>query len=112
LQGSLEGSGYKVFATSDSAVAIDLYRRIFHEVALVISDIVMPGMDGMELIKQIKAINPEVKILAVSGYSKYVVEKGEIKETDGFLQKPFESYNLLSTVRRILDTKSKKFMPV
>ncbi len=112
MQGSLEGSGYKVFATSDSAVAMDIYRRIFHEVALVVSDIVMPGMDGMELIKQIKAINPEVKILAVSGYSRYVAEKGEIKEMDGFLQKPFESYNLLSTVRRILDTKSKKFMPV
>jgi PAS domain S-box-containing protein len=112
MQGSLESHGYKVFATSDSAVAMDIYRRIFNEVALVISDIVMPGIDGMELIRQIKTINPEVKILAVSGYSRYVAEKGEIKEIDGFLQKPFESYNLLSVVRRILDTKSKKFMPV
>ena len=98
--------------TSDSSVAIDIYRRIFHEVALVISDIVMPGIDGKELIRQIKTINPDVKVLAVSGYSRYVAEKEEIKEIDGFLQKPFESYYLLSVVRRILDTKTKKFIPV
>jgi two-component system cell cycle sensor histidine kinase/response regulator CckA len=111
MRDSLESNGYKVFATCDSTVAMDIYRRIFHEVALVISDIVMPGIDGKELIRQIKVINPDVKVLAVSGYTRYVAEKDEIKEIDGFLQKPFESYNLLSVVRRILDAKSKKFMP-
>jgi two-component system, cell cycle sensor histidine kinase and response regulator CckA len=111
MQASLESQGYKVFATSDSNVAMDLYRRIFHEVALVISDIAMPGIDGKELIRQIKGVNPDVKILAVSGYSRYVAGNEEIKEIDGFLQKPFESYYLLSVVRRILDTKSKKFIP-
>jgi PAS domain S-box-containing protein len=111
MRDSLESQGYKVFATSDSTVAMDLYRRIFHEVALVISDIAMPGIDGKELIHQIKGVNPDVKILAVSGYSRYVAGNDEIKEIDGFLQKPFESYYLLSVVRRILDTKSKKFIP-
>jgi CheY-like chemotaxis protein len=111
MRDSLESQGYKVFATSDSNVAMDLYRRIFHEVALVISDIAMPGIDGKELIRQIKGVNPDVKILAVSGYSRYVAGNDEIKEIDGFLQKPFESYYLLSVVRRILDTKSKKFVP-
>ncbi len=112
MRDSLESNGYKVFATSDSTVAMDIYRKIFHEVALVISDIAMPGIDGKELIRQIKTINPDVKVLAVSGYSRYIADKDEIKEIDGFLQKPFESYNLLSVVRRILDTKSKKLMPV
>jgi len=111
MRESLENQGYKVFATSDSTVAMDIYRRIFNEVALVISDIAMPGIDGKELIRQIKGVNPDVKILAVSGYSRYVAGNDEIKEIDGFLQKPFESYYLLSMVRRILDTKSKKFMP-
>jgi DNA-binding NtrC family response regulator len=111
MRDSLESQGYKVFATSDSSIAMDLYRRIFDEVALVISDIAMPGIDGRELIRQIKGVNPEVKILAVSGYSRYVAGKDEIKDIDGFLQKPFESYYLLSVVRRILDTKSKKFIP-
>ncbi len=61
MRDSLENHGYKVFATSDSTVAMDLYRRIFHEVALVITDIVMPGIDGRELIRQIKVINPALR---------------------------------------------------
>jgi len=112
MRDSLESNGYKVFATSDSTIALDLYRRIFHEVALVITDMVMPGIDGKELVRQIKLINPDVKVLAVSGYSKYIGGKDDIREIDGFIQKPFESYNLLSTVKRILEAKDKKFIPV
>jgi two-component system, cell cycle sensor histidine kinase and response regulator CckA len=112
MRDSLENQGYKVFATGDSTVAIDIYRRIFNEVALIITDIVMPGIDGRELIRQIKVINPDVKVLAISGYTKYVGEKEDIKDIDGFLQKPFESYYLLSVVKRILESKTKKFIPV
>jgi len=112
MRDSLENQGYKVFASSDSTVAIDIYRRIFNDVALVITDIVMPGIDGRELIRQIKVINPDVKVLAISGYTKYVGEKEDIKDIDGFLQKPFESYYLLSVVKRILEAKTKKFIPV
>ncbi len=111
MREALESHGYKVFATSDPTVALDIYRRIFHETALLITDIVMPRLDGKELIRQVKAIHPEVKVLAVSGYTKYVAEKEDIKDIDGFLQKPFESYNLLSVVRRILDAKSKHAVP-
>ncbi len=108
MRDTLEGQGYKVFAASDAATALDLYRRIFQDVALVITDIVMPNMDGRELIRQIKDINPDMKVLAVSGYSRYVADKDEIHDIDGFLQKPFESYYLLSVVRRILDAKEKR----
>jgi CheY-like chemotaxis protein len=111
MRDSLEGQGYKVFATGESRVAVDLYRRIFNDVALVITDIVMPDINGRELIHQIKMINPDVKVLAVSGYTRYVAEKEDIHEIDGFLQKPFEMYNLLSVVRRILDAKVRKVIP-
>jgi PAS domain S-box-containing protein len=107
MREALEGNGYKVFATSESTVALDIYRRIFHDIALVITDIVMPQMDGKELIHQIKEINPAVKVLAVSGYTKYVAGKEEIRDIEGFLHKPFESYYLLSVVRRILDARPK-----
>jgi CheY-like chemotaxis protein len=111
MREALESNGYKVFATSDSTVALDLYRRIFPETALVITDIVMPQMDGKELVHQIKSINPDVKVLAISGYSKYVANKEDMREIDGFLQKPFESYYLLSVVRRILDSRTRKSLP-
>jgi DNA-binding NtrC family response regulator len=111
MKEALETQGYKVFATSDSSVALDVYRKIYRETALIITDIVMPRMDGMELIHEIKKIAPGVKILALSGYTKYIAEMDQIKDIDGFLQKPFESYYLLSVVRRILDTKPKNPVP-
>lgn len=110
MRDSLEGQGYEVFVAGESTMALDLYRRIFQDVKLVITDIVMPNMDGRELIRQIREIDPDVKVLAISGYSRYVADKDEIHEIEGFIQKPFESYYLLSMVRRILDAKEKRIL--
>jgi len=104
---ALTSHGYKVFAMGDSTSALKIFTKIHQEIALVISDIAMPTMDGKELIKQIKVIKPEIKILAISGHTKYIADKDGIREIDGFLKKPFESYHLLSVVRRILDMKIK-----
>jgi PAS domain S-box-containing protein len=111
MKEALETQGYKVFATSDSSVALDVYKKIHAATSLIITDIVMPRMDGKELIQEIKKIAPAVKILALSGYTKYIAEMDQIKDIDGFLQKPFESYYLLAVVRRILDTKPKNAVP-
>jgi PAS domain S-box-containing protein len=104
---ALTSYGYKVFAMGDSAGALNIFRKIPEEIALVISDIAMPTMDGKELIRQIKTIKPEIKILAISGHTKYIADKDGIREIDGFLKKPFESHHLLAVVRRILDMKIK-----
>lgn len=106
VQDSLTSNGYKVFAFNDASAALSLFQKLSDEIVLVITDIVMPRLNGKELIARLKAVNPEVKILAISGYTKYVAPKDEIGEINGFLQKPFESYYLLSTVRRILDAQS------
>ncbi len=102
---TLTTHGYKVMAASDPALALDLFTKMPREINLVITDMVMPKIDGKELIKRMRSINPEAKILAVSGYMKYVAEKEDIKEIAGFLQKPFESRHLLSMIRKILDTR-------
>ena len=102
---TLASHGYQVLAFNDPVAALDLFRKTPNATALVITDIVMPHLGGKELIRQIKAIRPDCKILAVSGYAKYVAEKEEIQRIDGFLQKPFEAVDLLFTVRRILDAR-------
>jgi signal transduction histidine kinase/CheY-like chemotaxis protein len=107
VQEALTSHGYKTFAISDSPSALNIFKKIPQEIALVITDIAMPHMDGKELIKQIKEIRPEIKILAMSGHTKYIADKDGIREIDGFLKKPFESPYLLSVVRRILDAKAK-----
>jgi two-component system cell cycle sensor histidine kinase/response regulator CckA len=110
MQDSLSSHGYKVFAVSDPGSAISIFNKISGDIDLVITDIVMPRINGKELISQIKRINPSVKVLAVSGYAKYVAPNDEIGEINGFLQKPFESYYLLSVVRRILDARPHDLM--
>jgi PAS domain S-box-containing protein len=105
MQDALTSQGYKVFAISDPSAAAEIFKKLSDQIDLVITDIVMPKLNGKELIGQVKRINPKVKVLAISGYTKYVAPKDEIGEINGFLQKPFESYYLLSVVRRILDAR-------
>lgn len=112
VKNTLDLHGYKAIVAANSADALDICRRISGEIALVITDIVMPHMDGKELIKQIKTISCGIRILAISGYTKHVAEKDEIRHLDGFMQKPFEPGDLLFSVRRILDAKARNILDV
>ena len=112
VQEALTSHGYKVIAISDSPNALKIFQKIPQEIALVITDIAMPHMDGKELIKKIKEVKPEVKIIAMSGHAKYIADKDGIREIDGFLKKPFESPYLLSVVRRILDAKARPALTI
>ena len=100
---TLTNHGYRVIVSSDPERALRLYGQEPHEIALVITDMAMPKLDGKELIRQLRAINPRLKILAISGYLKQITEKEDLQDAAGFLQKPFESKTLLSTIRSILD---------
>jgi PAS domain S-box-containing protein len=106
----LETHGYKVLPVKNPLVAIDIFKKLGSEIHLVISDIVMPLMDGKELIKNLRAIKPDIKIIAVSGFSDEAVNK-DILKIDDFLKKPFEINQLLSKVRRVLDTGIRNLPP-
>ena len=98
----LETHGYHVMPVNNSLNAIDVFKTNLAKIKLVITDIVMPLMEGNDLIKILKNIKPEIRILVISGYSDAAIrEDGSI---DAFLKKPFERMELLTTVRRILDT--------
>jgi CheY-like chemotaxis protein len=98
----LETHGYHVMPVSNSLNAIDVFKTNLAKINLVITDIVMPLMEGNDLIKILKNIKPEIRILVISGYSDAAIrEDGSI---DAFLKKPFERMELLTMVRRILDT--------
>ena len=98
----LETHGYHVMPVNNSLNAIDVFKTNLAKIKLVITDIVMPLMEGNDLINILKNIKPEIRILVISGYSDAAIrEDGSI---DAFLKKPFERMELLTTVRRILDT--------
>jgi len=100
----LEGHGYTALTASgpDEAEAIMAERG--EEVALVVTDVVMPRMDGPNLYKKLALVRPGLRALYVSGYaSDAVVSHGVPAADGGFLQKPFEPAALARKVREVLD---------
>src|SRR6185312_3604172 len=66
---ALEARGYKVYQAASGAEALDLISGIGDPLDLVISDVVMPGMDGPTLMRELRRRQPELKIIFVSGYA-------------------------------------------
>jgi PAS domain S-box-containing protein len=97
----LQTRGYRVIPMNNSLTALDVFKSRAEEIQLVITDVIMPLMEGNELIELFRAVKPDIKIIAVSGYSDETIHKGG--GINAFIRKPFESAELLSTVRRILD---------
>ena len=102
IKAELEKNGYKVIATTNPMSAIDAYSKMSREIALVITDVVMPLIDGRELMKRIAEIHSTARFLTISAYSQHS-EQGDAISPDIFLQKPFDGREVLSAVRRILD---------
>jgi len=100
----LEKQGYKVIEAADGAVAMQI--AVAHEavIHLLLTDVIMPGMNGRELAQRISQIRPNVKILYMSGYTENVIgENGTLDAGVRLLQKPFNLRDLKTKVREVLD---------
>jgi PAS domain S-box-containing protein len=100
----LETMGYRVYAVKDGEEAIDLYEKKRNEIDIILLDIVMPRMGGREAYEALKKINPEIKVLLLSGYSingqaKEIIERG----ANAFIQKPFSITELSGKMREVLN---------
>jgi len=97
---TLAAYNYRVLATSSGAEAVSLFARHHTEIDLVITDMLMPGMDGPTLIHTLRKVKPEVRLIAVSGFP----SGAQQLHTQGFLKKPFSTAALLKSVRSALDS--------
>ncbi len=96
--------GYEVLATNQPDEALQLFRQHLDRIQLLITDVVMPVMDGQRLLEQIQSIKPGLRCLYMSGYPADVIAKrGILDEGLSFMQKPFDMKALASKVREILD---------
>jgi two-component system cell cycle sensor histidine kinase/response regulator CckA len=102
----LESHGYTVMTMNNPLTAVDTFRNLDARIQLVITDVMMPLMEGSELIKNLRTINANTKIVVVSGYGNEAIQKEKL--ADAFIKKPFEGIELLSTVRKLLDTESRR----
>ncbi|MEB3181845.1 MAG: PAS domain S-box protein [Nostocaceae cyanobacterium] len=100
---SLEVFNYRVLIASDSIEAFSLYAQYQNEISLVLMDIQMPSMDGLNVIRVLQRMNPAVKIIAISGLAsnRQLLEARGI-EVQGFLPKPYTMKELLDTIQGIL----------
>lgn len=100
----LEQDGYKVLSAQDPQQGLELARAHKGAIDLLISDVIMPGMNGRAFAEQLNLTRPGTKVLFVSGYTENIVSHhGQLEVGSGFLQKPF-TYELLGRkVREILD---------
>ncbi len=97
--------GYRVLAASTPVEAIHLAEQYAGEIHLLITDVVMPEMNGRELAKRLLSLYPGMKRLFMSGYTADVIaHQGVLDEGVNFLQKPFSHHTLSEKVREILDT--------
>ena len=99
--------GYRVILASDGAEAVALYAARGAEIAAILTDMMMPGMDGFALIRILRGMDPGVRIIAASGYASGGVEtKLAGLGVTHFLPKPYTRDSLLVTLGRILDKRS------
>jgi len=101
----LENLGYQVLTSRTAEEALSCYETHKDGIKLVLLDMIMPGMNGGKIYDRIKAINPQVKVLLISGYS----IEGEAREIlargcNGFIQKPFKIKELAKKIGDIIGT--------
>jgi two-component system, NtrC family, response regulator HydG len=95
----LSGDGWEVFAANDGEEALEILRREF--IHLILTDLKMPKMDGVELLKVAKTIRPEVEVILITGYG--TVDTAVTAMKDGafdYIQKPFKPREILKLVRK------------
>ncbi len=100
----LESLGYSVLAAKSPQEAIRLAREHAGEIDLLLTDVVMPEMDGRALVGKLKSLYPSLRCLYMSGYTANVIaHHGVLDEGLNFIQKPFSMRDLAPKVRQALD---------
>jgi PAS domain S-box-containing protein len=102
-QRALEGYGYTVLAAANADQATTLFQQHTNMIALLISDVIMPGITGPALYRELAKEAPGLKVLFLSGYTGSMVQGRGLVQDAPFLQKPFTLSELALKVREVLD---------
>ncbi|MFO0945915.1 MAG: response regulator [Planctomycetota bacterium] len=97
--------GFEVLLATNGQEAVDVFRERQHEIILVLLDMMMPRLSGEETFRQLRQINPNVRVILSSGYNEQeTTNRFAGKGLAGFVQKPYRSQELLEKIRLVLQT--------
>jgi signal transduction histidine kinase/ActR/RegA family two-component response regulator len=100
----LAGAGYEVLEAAGADEALQVAAGHATPIDVVVTDVVMPGRNGVELVDRLRATRPMLRVLYVSGYTELgIVREGLLAGDAAFLQKPFTPEDLLRKVRQVLE---------
>ncbi|MDA3791678.1 MAG: PAS domain S-box protein [Desulfobacula sp.] len=100
----LDGLGYNVLIADTPTEAIRVAEKHVSKVNLLITDVIMPEMNGLDLTERLKSVYPDLKCMFMSGYTADIIaHHGVLEEGVHFIQKPFSKRDLAQTVRKSLD---------
>ena len=103
LSVTLERRNYRVLAAKDGAEGLEIFRQHAADIHLIVTDMIMPRLDGLRLRERVVAIRPDVKFLFMSGYSEEIAKQSQRSLAGcGFLEKPFLPDELEEKVRELL----------
>jgi CheY-like chemotaxis protein len=99
----LTDMGYQVLQAADGNEALAVAERTGGPIRLMLTDVIMPGMNGRELAEQMAELRPDMKVIFMSGYTDRIMSPdGVLNDSVNYLQKPFSSEQLSAKVRQAL----------
>ncbi len=102
----LQSAGYRVAQAKDGSEGVALYRTMADRIDLVILDMMMPAMNGVEVFREIRSINPHATVILTSGFNEVESTRALVtKGLAGFIQKPYTPRELTAKVRTVLDAR-------
>ncbi len=101
---ALASRGYTVHEASSGVEALDVFRELDGKIDIVVSDVVMPEMDGPSLLRELRKMQPDIKFIFVSGYAEDAFARNLPADAQfGFLPKPFTLKQLATVVKEMLE---------
>jgi CheY-like chemotaxis protein len=101
--------GYTVHQAADGLACLEFLREFQGPLHLLLTDVVMPGMNGRELYGEVQKVFPEARVLFMSGYPENIMtRRGVLEEGIPFVQKPFSVRRLAAGVRAVLDASAEE----
>lgn len=103
LTSSLEEKGYTVLSASDAESAEMIVLNYPEEIRLLVTDVILPGMNGIELGRKLKNQNPNLHVMLMSGFSEEVLSQhGLFAGNSDFIQKPFSIHDFRKKTREVM----------